>query len=509
MKKRTNIAGVLGLIALVVFGVFPARAVSTRIEAWISITNLAITNLPFLNTNSLTYNSVSNRVWTNTIFSAATQIPGTNSIQASRTNLKTQLDTYKFQTWHQVYYGTNTNDVIILAGTNDPIAITIGGVWASVRYVTNTVYPSDFVLVPPTAAQSNNFLTWQWTAVATNLEKSTQAISDTAFPFIKYATTNTAQPLANKTLVLPVILGGSFNGTISDAVFTNGTLWLTSAPSIKTFVMVTTNTIITNAAGSHFYFPDHTIDPTTEDTSAIATVGDIFNYILAGEVNQIAVDAVNTTITIIENAYHTNAQFFGPTNTVRGTLNAATVNIGAGNTTNTYIEASALSAGTITATTKLNVPSNEQMTNIVLYSPTLLGAGGSSVSLANTNPTSYGTNVVSSEMSYTPRTYATAISGYASAINLGTNAYVRITGASAALTNASFKGGYAGLEVLVEFVNPNNSVVLLDHSSIGAPASTEKINTTTGALINNTNNPAVFKLLHNGTEWIVLWPINR
>lgn len=129
------------------------------------------------------------------------------------------------------------------------------------------------------------------------------------------------------------------------------------------------------------------------------------------------------------------------------------------------------------------------------------------VFLANTysNNTFVGTNQFNGEMVHLPRTYSTAISGYASAIQLGTNSYVRVTGASAAVTNASFKGGYSGLRVLVEFSNPGLSMTLLHNSSIGAPAATEIINTGTGALVNSTNNPAWFELMHNGVSWNLLW----
>ncbi len=130
--------------------------------------------------------------------------------------------------------------------------------------------------------------------------------------------------------------------------------------------------------------------------------------------------------------------------------------------------------------------------------------------LIATNSTLFGTNLVTGEWADTPRVFTPAISGYVSALNLGTNSYVRITGATAAFTNASFKGGYSGYVVDVEAVNPNSSCVLLHESSIGAPATTEKINLGTGgtSLVNITNNPATFRLRHNGTEWILLWHSN-
>ncbi len=218
MRKLISILFLLALVG--------AAHAATRIEAWISITNL-----PNANTNSLTWNTTSNRLWTNIIFNASTMIQTTNNIQNSRTNLKVNLDTYKFRNWHVVNYGTNTNDVVILAGTNEPIAIAIAGLWASVRYVTNTAYISDFVLAPPHSGQSNNFLIWQWTAVATNLSKGTQALEKTSFPFTNFPHTlrTSNPPMTNMNTaggtnfggVAKLVSGQFINVGLSNVVGTN------------------------------------------------------------------------------------------------------------------------------------------------------------------------------------------------------------------------------------------------------------------------------------------------
>lgn len=120
-----------------------------------------------------------------------------------------------------------------------------------------------------------------------------------------------------------------------------------------------------------------------------------------------------------------------------------------------------------------------------------------------TNGLFKGTNIFNSEICLTPRSASGFGNGYNSGFSLGTNAYIRISGPSAAYTNSSFKGGYAGLFVFYEADNPASSFVILNRSTIGAPTSAEKVNTTTGALSNQTNNPATGWLIHNGTEWIL------
>lgn len=214
-----------------------AASAATRITAV-----LTITNLPNGNTQTLTWNGSSTRTWTNSVASASTQIQTTNSIADSVTNLKTQLDGNKFQTWHQVAYGTNaTTQVVVLAGTNEPIAITIAGLWATVEYITNASYTSDFVMAPPRGNESNSFLVWQWTAVATNLAKGTQAVSYTAFPFTNF-------PHQNRTANPPMTNMSVYGGTHQPSSFlaTNGGFYNVWGSNV---VMTNMTGSITNVTG--------------------------------------------------------------------------------------------------------------------------------------------------------------------------------------------------------------------------------------------------------------------
>lgn len=174
---RAAVALALGVLLWLGMGISQA---ATRITATISITNL-----PLYVTNTLTWNGTSNRFWTNAAISFQ-HIPATNTIANSATNLKQNLDLYKFRTWHVVQFGSASNQVQVLAGTNEPIAISIGGLWAVVTYVTNTVYVSDYVLMPPNAFQSNTFLTWQMSALVTNLWRSTSSVPADAYFLTNY-----------------------------------------------------------------------------------------------------------------------------------------------------------------------------------------------------------------------------------------------------------------------------------------------------------------------------------
>lgn len=238
-RGKSKARAVGGALLCVLFLLLSSRAeAATRIDAW-----LTITNLPTGNTQSLTWNASSNRVWTNIVVSAASQIFATNNVGNARTNLKVQLDTYKFRSWHVISYGTNTNDVVISAGTNEPIAISIAGLWATVRYVTNQVYISDFVLVPPHAAQSNNFLVWQWTAVATNLAKGTQALSYVDFPFTNFPH---SKRTANPPMTNMNVIGGRI--VPSDFLAQTGALVNVSSSNMLATNLTGTSLLFTNVS---------------------------------------------------------------------------------------------------------------------------------------------------------------------------------------------------------------------------------------------------------------------
>ncbi len=127
------------------------------------------------------------------------------------------------------------------------------------------------------------------------------------------------------------------------------------------------------------------------------------------------------------------------------------------------------------------------------------------VSGTQTNTTFTGTNVVNGRMDFKPRSNTSLANGYNSAVILGTNVYIRFSGPSAAYTNVGFASAQDGTYHIAQFDNPGLSFTLLDSSGLDVtPAN--RILTGTGALLNSTNNPAVFQLLYDGSvsRWRVL-----
>lgn len=123
-----------------------------------------------------------------------------------------------------------------------------------------------------------------------------------------------------------------------------------------------------------------------------------------------------------------------------------------------------------------------------------------------TNATTRGTNTVNAVEVFTPTANSSVGNGYNSAVELGA-AFVRITGPSAAYTNAGFNSANKmdGKRHLVQFDNPGLSVTILHDSALDS-GPTNRIYTGTGALLSSTNNPAFLDLIYdnNVTRWRVI-----
>ena len=132
----------------------------------------------------------------------------TNRVDYQRTNLYTAIANNPFS-GVTTSYGDNTNQLTFLAGTNVVLTVAAANGWASVSNFTTTVFSASAYITPYTV-ESNAYRTWQQSIAASNLEYATSQWSDTMVALSKYATTNTAQPLANKKLISPGHYGGDF-----------------------------------------------------------------------------------------------------------------------------------------------------------------------------------------------------------------------------------------------------------------------------------------------------------
>lgn len=146
-------------------------------------------------------------------------------------------------------------------------------------------------------------------------------------------------------------------------------------------------------------------------------------------------------------------------------------------------------SATTTSTNQVRLGTTDETVSI----PGVLAVSGSL-----TNSTLKGTNIVNGRLDFTAGLRTSLANGYNSGTILGTNVYLRMSGPTAAYTNAGFAASVDGTWHKLQFDNPGLSCTILDSSGLEATAA-NRILTGTGALVNSTNNPAFFELIYDGS----------
>jgi hypothetical protein len=122
-----------------------------------------------------------------------------------------------------------------------------------------------------------------------------------------------------------------------------------------------------------------------------------------------------------------------------------------------------------------------------------------------TNTTMTGTNVINGRIDFKSSANSTLANGYNTGIILGSNVYVRLSGPSGAYTNVGFTAEQDGSWHILEFDNPVNNMTILDNSNASGETAVNRIRTTTGGLLNFTNNPVTLRVHYSSTlsRWIL------
>lgn len=557
---------------------------ATRVEAWVSITNT-----PVGNTQTLVWNSSMTRTWTNSAGDASTQIQTTNSIRNARTNLQNQLSSYLFTNGYAITYGTNTNDVIIYGLTNAPFTITIGGLWASVAYYTNTVYGASAYTVPYIDYNSNTYRIFQQSHIITNFDYSTQKVSSTSYPFTNFphsmrtdnpAFTNlstfggTNQPtdfLATNggmrnvwasNLLVTNLTGTILSATLTSNTDTNGTY--TNALRLNVNILLATNTTLLGGSASNMVLTNLTW----------------LNGVLGGLTNG---QLVNTFLTNIQSAQITNLNAYGGTlsNIIAHTLVATNLSSPGTGSQSEKLGSGSISSGTRSVAFGVSASATNSDSVAIGYGATAwaqgaivvgaaaasdvyglqsisigseaVAAGTNSIALGAlaavsqyhensialgkgaattetnqimmgtsvtkvtipgrleggsiTNSSLKGTNAFEAKLTFVPRSNTGLANGFNSGIVLGSNAWIKLSGPTAAYTNVGFSssGVASGDRYLVHFDNPGLSVSVRHDSGLDATAA-NRVYTGTGAELNSTNNPAVLDLIYDGA--VSRWRVN-
>jgi hypothetical protein len=290
---------------------------------------LQLTNAANLTNGSAFTLGSDTRTGTNGVLASTLFYQLTNRVDKMRTNLYNAIAANPFSGITTIIDLTGTNSLTFIGGTNVNFSLSVYGSWANISNYTSTVF-SSAALITPYTIQSNVFREWQMSQLADMLNWATNQFSNTITVLSRFLSTRTnGQHGTNIYFELGNWGGALSNAQLSGALFTNGTLYLTSAPTVKTIVALTTNTtfINSNAGGQGFFFPDQNTskDPDTGyANNIIAAVGDIYDTYPGFNEEQLSFDFfADAIVTILGNAKLTNSQFFGPTNTVRGNLQFA------------------------------------------------------------------------------------------------------------------------------------------------------------------------------------------
>jgi hypothetical protein len=157
------------LIALLLLAAIPAVAVD-RITATITFTNAAGTT----NGQTITVNS-NVRTWTNTVFTASSQVLTNSTASGAKTNLYNAVGLAPFSLVSLVNLGSTNFSFVGNAGA--ALTVTVSAGYASITYSTQTVATAVGVRVPITAEPTGG----QQTNIASLLVKGENDLSTNSF----------------------------------------------------------------------------------------------------------------------------------------------------------------------------------------------------------------------------------------------------------------------------------------------------------------------------------------
>lgn len=527
--KHTKKAGSTSILAgvlfvLSAFSVVNSSASSQRIYATVQLTNNpAQSNVIVIAGQSRQWL----QLWTN---NTATAILLTNNVGQNVTNLFQETTAFPLTNNVVVQYGTNTNSVVFVSGIDQALSVTFDtNNWAYVTYQTNPVYAAQAVAMPFTIETPTNRQIIASSIVDALINWPTNLFPlNTAILKRFNATTNLSDT--------EVTGGGAQNGMIyifgqCDA----GILCLTWPPWNLT--QLTNWGIITQAklTNTQFYTlgtAGSCVDfwPGT-NTFGARLHGTNFIEVLRGITDPLRIynaDASSFWDFTDSGAVSGNtvAARNDVTNIVAGYAILATGGTGYNTTLSNLLAAvrtlivtnlNAPGAGTVTITNAQLAVVSETVTNQNVLQSTITNANGAFVSLAATNLQAYGGSSSNLALTkgfltnnniygtiYPARANTGLANGNNAGVVLGTNTYIRLSGATTIATIAGFAAETDGATHKLTITGAATNI-LANQSGID-PVAANRIVTGTGADITLINNPATVELIYDGSasRWQIL-----
>lgn len=462
-------------ILLVLLLTLPAAAVE------IVTVTVTVTSAPNGNTNKITWQG-SVRTFTNSISaSPSTLIQQTNTPANTATQLLNHFTTYIASGGARLSI-TNATNFVAIGAPGVVQAVTIAGGWAGVTYTTNTVTSATPVIVPisvyPSAAvrtnvasgiveaisSATNSLGTNDTALANYLSKGAHASQTVTAPVRLNSVTSIGS--------LGVSTGGVFYGPIFHAPqMTNGSNFGKSFASFSSDGLAQQFGSSAIAQGAESLAVGTATFATNGGATAIGSHAQAFYRGTSVGGSAVA----NTNDVAIGSAAIANAGDGG-------------IAIGGGADIGGFLNSIIIGAGIV----------NDASNQVVLGSGTqIIKFAGPIVGATETNTTWKGTNVMNGRLDFKSRANTSLANGNNAGVILGSNVYVRLSGATTIAAIAGFAAEQDGSFHVVQFTGAITNT-FLNESGVDATAA-NRIVTGIGADLSLTNTPLVLSMIYDAT----------
>lgn len=488
----------------------PAGAVDV-ITRW-----LVFTNAPLGNTNSVTLNA-STRTYTNTPSgSPATLIQQTNSIPYSATNTANQLTAYKVSTAHTIGVGTNYFNV--RGGIGEFPALSLSAGFGFITNSTQTVSSPTFVVrVPISSEVSSNQASIGSLLVKGISDYSTNAIATNAAAGSNYITKG-ASPRQH--VASQITLNGGFSGVMDKMTNGYGTNQIFDSPQTTNLVnrgnairsdgtggnsfqagsnalasgVLSTAVGNSATAGAYGFAGGYSASASSNSATAAgafaAATADrataLGNLTVASAVGATAVGSEDTV------ASGPNS-FAGAAGAVASGSNSMAVGFSA---SSTHDNSAAIGPGDYTGAFVQTTDTNQVRIGTANHRTSI--PGQLLVSGSQSNTTFRGTNVINGRVDFTPRNNTGLANGNNAGVVLGTNVYIRLSGA----TTIAYMGGFAAEQdgsFHILRISGSITNTFGNESGVDATAA-NRIVTGTGGDLSYTNNPLVIGIIYDSTS---------
>lgn len=438
----------------------------------------------------------------------------TNGIAGSATNLWRFLGANNSALYSRMANATN----VTVSGSE--LAANITGTYATVT--TNSAVQTNNIIV--TVPLVNHSLT-NATNIASYLalgisDYSTNAFATNSVALSNYVTLLHQQTLFNKVATNFTVQGGTVtNATITNAAAINGVLvgltnGILHSPVITNSTLYATNGFITNIfalnlTATNLSSPGTGALSEKLGTNSFATgLKSLAIGANARASNEVAVAVGESSLA---DAYGASAFGQGAAATnyaataiavgaLAGGTNSIAAGVESGATASDSSAFGTSSSASHTRATAIGVQAATTTTNQVRLgtsSETVSVAGDLQVVGSATNLTIRGTNVINARIDFTSRANTGLANGNNAGVLLGTNTYIRLSGASTIATIAGFESEQDGSFHVVE-VSGAVTNIIANESGVD-PTAANRITTGTGGDITLTNNPTFLHLLYNST----------